>query len=442
MNRRKKIALAMSLFMLANVASSCNKTEETELTTTTTTTTTTEATTEATTTTEPIVVEDRLYDPSNPLAVNPITGIQDMDPENVGMRSVAVVVNNCHAAMPQRGISHADTIYEYETEGGQTRLLCLFADVNDIPEIGSLRSARIVASDLAAGTNSIFIHYGRNPRVPEHLNAWGIDHIDGNECSAGSNSVRSTSDGYVQLANGLFFWRDSTWLSQRAIEHTAVTDGAHISEGIDYFGITREAEYDPEDLPENATAYQRAYPERIFNLVPGDSVDIANGTPCYDLNVYFSGTNDDALFEYDEETGLYYKSQYGSEQIDLTVQEENAETLADDPDAEVVSEQLAVTNVIVLYANICGHGDTTVDVYFEDGGEGYYFSNGRMVHLTWVKDEPTDKITLYNDAGEEVEINRGVSYVCIVDQDYFGMSSYSEEADGEMYALGVDREDA
>ena len=56
MNRRKKIALAMSLFMLANVASSCNKTEETELTTTTTTTTTTEATTEATTTTEPIVV--------------------------------------------------------------------------------------------------------------------------------------------------------------------------------------------------------------------------------------------------------------------------------------------------------------------------------------------------------------------------------------------------
>lgn len=439
MNRRKQTALALSLVMLANVAASCNKPEETEQTMMTTTAeTTTEATTEATTTTEPVEITDRLYDPSNPLAVNPITGIQDMDPENVGMRSVAVVVNNCAAAQPQRGISHADTIYEYETEGGQTRLLCLFADVNDIPEIGSLRSARIVASDLAAGTDSIFIHYGRNPRVPQHLSEWGIDHIDGNECSAGSNSVRNAADGYVQLSNGLFFWRDSTWLSQRAIEHTAVTDGAHISEGIDYFGITREADYSDE-----YDAVTNPFPERIFNLVPDDSVDIANGDPCTTVNVYFSGTNDDGLFVYDEETGLYYKSQYnGNPQIDLTVQEENAALLAEDPDAEVVSEQLAVENVIILYTNICGHGDTTVDVYFEDGGEGYYISEGRMCHLTWVKDEPTDKITLYNDAGEEVEINRGVSYVCIVDQDYFGLSSYAEEADGEMYALGVDREEA
>ena len=58
--------------------------------------------------------------------------------------------------------------------------LAVYADVNTVPEIGSLRSARIVASDLAAGMNSIFIHYGRNARVPEHISQYGIDHIDGN----------------------------------------------------------------------------------------------------------------------------------------------------------------------------------------------------------------------------------------------------------------------
>lgn len=436
MNKKKSTAIALSAAMLLNVTTACNKQQPETSATTPATTTTVESSLEETTetTAAPIDVEDRLYDPSNPMAVNPVTGVQDMDPENVGQRSVAVVVNNCHAAMPQRGISQADTIYEYETEGGQTRLLCLFADVNDIPEIGSLRSARIVATDLAAGTDSIFIHYGRNPRVPDHLAIYGIDHIDGNECSAGSNSIRNTSDGYVQLSNGLFFWRDSTWLSQRALEHTAVSDGTHISEGIDYFSIRRETNFVP-------TA-EDPFPERTFNLVPDDSTDIANGTPCYNVNVYFSGTNDDALFEYDEETGLYYKSQYGAPQIDLTVQEANAALLAEDPEAEVTSEQLAVENVFVLYANICGHGDTTVDVYFEDGGEGYYISEGRMCHVTWVKPTPNDKIRIYNDAGEEVEVNRGVSYVCIVDRDYFGMSSYSETDDGEMYALGVDREQA
>ena len=59
------------------------------------------------------------------MAVNPITGLQTMDPNNVGMRSVAVVINNSHAAIPQRGISAADAIYEYQTEGGQTRLLAV-----------------------------------------------------------------------------------------------------------------------------------------------------------------------------------------------------------------------------------------------------------------------------------------------------------------------------
>ena len=107
-----------------------------------------------------------------------------------------------------------------------------------------------------------------------------------------------------------------------------------------------------------------------------------------------------------------------------------------------LNEQLAVENVFVLYTTICGHGDTTVDVYFEQGGEGYYISEGRMCHVTWTKPSPNEKIRIFNDAGEEVEVNRGVSYVCIVDTDYFGMSSYSETSGGEMYALGIDREQA
>ena len=415
MKKKKIMAVMLSAALLFSLAG-CKKEvpEETWATSeeTTTTATTTEETTEETTTTESseTTLEDPLYDPSLDTLVNPITGIQDMAEENEGMRSIAIVINNCHAALPQRGISQADAIYEYETEGGQTRLLALFADLDTIPEMGSLRSARIIATDLAAGNNSIFIHYGRNPRVPDHIAQFGIDHIDGNNCSAGSNSSANAADGYVSLPSGLFFWRDSTWLSQRALEHTAVTDGVHISEAIEHFGIDREADEDD---------------GRLFNFVADDSADIADGEPCTEVNVYLSAMNDDALFTYDPETGLYSKEEYGAPQIDQTN-----------------DEQIAFTNVFILYARIEGHGDSTIDAYLEDGGTGWYFSDGMMVPITWEKASPNDPIIVYNLDGEELEVNRGRSYICMVDNDRIGQSTYRADVDSDMQNLPGEGDEA
>ncbi len=420
MKHRKILAVVLALAMAFSLASCKKDAEETTKSTTVATTTEGTTTLEETTTVEPTPTPlvDEIYDPSNPMAINPVTGVQDMDPENLGMRSIAVVINNCFKATPQRGVCSADAIYEYETEGGQTRLLALFADGNTIPEIGSLRSARIVAADLAAGTNSIFIHYGRNARVPDHIAQYGIDHIDGNECSAGSNNLRNAPDGYLSLPSGLFFWRDSVWLSQRDLEHTAVTDGTHILEGIDHFSINREG-----GMP------------RLFNFV-AESSDIANGEECNAINVYFSATNDDAYFEYNEETGLYYKSEYGAPQVDLNVREANQAAIANGADpADLPSEQIAVENVFVLYVHAVSHGDTTIDVHFEFRGTGCYISEGRMVPCSFIKDNTTDQITLYNIQGEELEVNRGRSYICLVDNDYFDNSTFRPTADSEMQPL-------
>lgn len=392
MNSKKITAAVLAAAMTVPLAACSKGAEETEqivfVTQSTVASEETTAQTEAVQTTEPVATQslnpNELYDPSNPLAVNPITGIQDMDPNNVGQRSVAVVINNSHAAMPQRGISAADAIYEYQTEGGQTRLLAVFADVNTIPEIGSLRSARILSTDLAAGNNSVFIHFGRNARVPDHISQYGIDHIDGNSCSAGVYSSSNYADGYVDLPDGLFFWRDALWKSQRAIEHTAVTDGRHILEAIEY----------------NEISMTNTVDNMLFNFVPGNSADLETGDPCDQINVYFSGTNPDALFTYDPLTGLYSKSQYGNPQID-----------------ETTGTQISFTNVFVLYANIQPHGDTTIDAYLEDGGEGWYVSDGRIIPITWSKSGPNSPIIVFNENGEELEVNRGRSYICIVDND-------------------------
>ena len=123
--KNKKIIAALLVFVLAISMFGCKKEPE-ETTKATTTTTTTEATTttellpSVSETTDPL---DVLYDPSIPFAVNPITGLQNMDPENEGYRSVAIVVNNHRAALPQRGISQAIELNVNEIEGKQKELL-------------------------------------------------------------------------------------------------------------------------------------------------------------------------------------------------------------------------------------------------------------------------------------------------------------------------------
>ena len=382
--KRNKILVPFLIMTLMMSTTSCKKEAVEETTVATTAPSVTESVTE-TTPEATIATTTGLYDPNNSLAINPITGIQDMDPANVGMKSVSIVVNNVYAAMPQRGVSQADAIYEYETEGGITRLLAVFADVSKVPEIGSIRSARMVSANLAAGNNSIFVHFGREPRVVSYFTENSIVHVDGNYLSAGKYSSSDYEDGYVDLPGHTFFWRDKAWARVRDIEHTAVTDGTHLVEAFTYKKIVRET--------------GEAETPMLFNFVPDNSTDVAAATAtCSSMNVYFSGNNDDALFEYNTTDGLYYKSQYGDPQID-----------------ETNGQQIAVKNVFVLFARVAAASDGyRTDYFLDEGGTGYYLCDGKIINVTWTKAGPNEPIVVCNEAGQPVQVNRGKSYICMV----------------------------
>ncbi|MEE1279228.1 MAG: DUF3048 domain-containing protein, partial [Oscillospiraceae bacterium] len=75
-------------------------------------------------------------------AKDPLTGEYTLDLSAKDKRPVAIMINNIKISLPQRGISEASIIYEALAEGGITRLMAVFPDVNKIPDVGSVRSAR------------------------------------------------------------------------------------------------------------------------------------------------------------------------------------------------------------------------------------------------------------------------------------------------------------
>ena len=90
---------------------------------------------------------------------NPLTGEGLME-DISARRPVAVMLNNLEKALPQLGVGQADVIYEIVAEGGITRMMALFQDVEGAGNLGSIRSARDYYVNLACGHDAIYVHAG------------------------------------------------------------------------------------------------------------------------------------------------------------------------------------------------------------------------------------------------------------------------------------------
>ena len=72
---------------------------------------------------------------------NPLTG-EGLYDDISEKRPIAVMFNNLRKALPQIGVGQADVIYEIVAEGGITRMMGVFQDLEGVGDLGSIRSAR------------------------------------------------------------------------------------------------------------------------------------------------------------------------------------------------------------------------------------------------------------------------------------------------------------
>lgn len=302
-----------------------------------------------------------------PANVNLLTGLPTLTDGAIGKRPVAVMVNNVDAALPQYGISAADLIFELPVEYDLTRLMAVYGDYTQIPEVCSIRSCRYYYPILAVGFDAIYVNWGMNESVARPtVNSMDIDQYDGDEYGLGD-----------------CFGRDKArYESGYAWEHTGVFHGPN-------FPSVLEKDKVRTDLKEDKT-------DTAFNFVEMDKNAAPNGEDAQKMRVDFGANY--SVFTYDEENHEYLKS------------------FKDSPHMDGISkEQLKFENVIVLETEIKPYpGDEVIKYVDWEGGEnakGYYISEGKMVPITWSKAGMYDPLKFFAANGNELQLNRGKSYI-------------------------------
>ena len=296
-------------------------------------------------------------EPINVYDYNPLTGLDKSEDLPDGQRPVAIMINNAQPALPQSGIAAADVIYEMETEWGVTRMMAVYSDYTKVPLVGPVRSARDQFVQFVLPLNAIFVHIGGSTYATEMLNYYQYQDIDG--LYLGLTSFVFDEDRYQTMAQ----------------EHCWYTNASLIQQGIDTVSLSTTGTLDP-----------------LFQFGTPSASEGAASELKFDFSDY-----GDAAFRYDDASGHYLKSIYGAAQID-----------------EGTGEQLAFTNVFVLFAKVTRKLDTELTDFDLSSGEGYYFTGGGYQKIRWEKGDPESPLVVFNEKGDKLTVAAGKSYIAVV----------------------------
>ena len=290
---------------------------------------------------------------------NPFTG-EEILKDKEFVRPVAVVINNLNSAQRvQTGIKDADIVYETLVEGGITRLLAIYKDINKAGMLGSIRSARVVFAGLAMSHGAIFVHHGIDPN-------YAADYVRKNNITDFDTNKKPFSSFAFRKNNGM------------NSEHTVYTSPELLTEGFNKTDIT---------LTDNINNPWCSFSEET--RVP--QMGTAN-----EISVKFSASYV-SKFVYDQETGFYTKNSVKANNKDY-----------------VTSQPYIFKNVFVLKTDISFYPDGSHRKIALNGGEGYYISAGGYEKIIWQKSEGAP-IKFFTPDGKELKVNMGKSWVCITE---------------------------
>ncbi|WP_027431942.1 DUF3048 domain-containing protein [Lachnospira multipara] len=289
--------------------------------------------------------------------------VVDVVDVNSKTRPFAISINNVYPATTvQRGLNKAFLIYEIPVEGGQTRLLAFFKDVEEDLQVGTVRSARHNMLDYCFESDAIFVHFGGSDWAISQISSTGIDDINGMYDSP--------------------FWRENP--KNLATEHTAYTSTLKLLEyARDTKGFNMEA-----DSAEDTLVFN-------YNVSDVELSGVEGALPATNVKVTIGGAQT-TTFSYDQTTKEYTRANNGTTASDYGTGE------------NFTAKNIIVQNISYGYMsdNYC------LDIYTTGSGTGYYITNGSAIPINWSKADRYAQ-TVYTNAatGEEIELSDGRTYV-------------------------------
>ena len=275
-------------------------------------------------------------------------------------RPFAISINNTPVAVKvQEGLDKAFLIYEIPTEGGTSRLLAVFKDVEDAT-VGTIRSARHNFIDYALESDAIFVAYGWSHYAEDDLKAGAIN--------------------YIQGLFGGPFWRSNP--EKLASEHTAYTSIAKLRENSTQKGYR--------------TTSTSAEKTIVLNYNAED-VDLSENVDAKEANTVIIpyGVGVKTQFDYDAETKEYTRIVNGNANID-----------------HETKQKYTAKNIIVQKVTYSMCSDNYYwNLKTQGSGEGYFITNGYAVPITWSKSSRSAKTKYKYKDGTDVEVSDGRTYI-------------------------------
>lgn len=278
-------------------------------------------------------------------------------------RPFAIMINNLKPALPHHGVSQADIIFEVPVEGGITRMMGIFTDMDDIEKIGSVRSLRPYYADIAAAFDAVLVHAGYSTDAIIRKNYLGLDNMDGITHGGGAEAFARDEE---RVAAGIGV-EHTLFGSGESIKAYAEKVGYELSVGGDYDSGLRFA----------------------ADAVPAD------GQNAEKLSVNFGGKTTE--FAYDAEKSVYTAFQLGEDYIDGST-----------------GEKVEFKNILAL--------DTTIYIYDEENhlsvdlvgsGSGIFACGGKAVPIKWERVDEHAPFRFYREDGSELMLGQGASYVAV-----------------------------
>ena len=315
--------------------------------------------------------------------INPLTG-EAVDSDISAMRPYCVMINNHPDARPCAGLSKAAMVYEVVVEGGITRLMAVFNDIDGIT-LGSIRSCRPYYLSLAQSYDAIYVHAGGSEQGYSDIKSMGVNNIDG---VRGSRSGEATS-----------YYRDSYRKSLGVnIEHTLFADGAKLAS---FAAANYELKH--------GSSYDTTY-GLVFSP---DAVSQCDKT-ADSMEINFSGWYSSVL-KYNTEKACYNLFMSNKEYFD------DVETGSTADDTSIDFANIIILDVATK--SIDGYGRQQMEV--TGNGTGYFCCGGKYVEIKWERADRADNFHYFLKDGTPLALGVGKTYVAVADFAQFGGVTFS-----------------